>query len=78
MQQVVDQKSSEFVDRRAGARDGSFQGRERRQFSDGRESAPSDVRELAEAVDAYKVRHRRRFITYEELLQVVKELGYSR
>lgn len=78
MQQVVDQKPGQFVDRRSGRDRGDFQGRERRQFTDGRADTPPDVRELAEAVDTYKMRHRRRFITYEELLNVVKGLGYSK
>ena len=30
------------------------------------------------AIDGYKLRHRRRFITYEEMLSVVKSLGYAR
>ena len=34
--------------------------------------------ELAQAIDQYKLRHRRRFITFEEMLAVVKSLGYSR
>ena len=34
--------------------------------------------ELAEAVDNYKLRHRRRFITYEELYDVMASLGYHR
>lgn len=34
--------------------------------------------ELAEAVDQYKLRHRRRFITFEELYDVIAELGYHK
>ena len=34
--------------------------------------------ELAQAIDQYKLRHRRRFITFEEMLAVVKSLGYHR
>ena len=33
---------------------------------------------LAEAIDGYKVRHRRRFITFEEMLTVIQSLGYHR
>jgi hypothetical protein len=72
----VDQ-ASQFVDRRqAGGhrRDGV----ERRQFVDSRQSFRPEVIELAEAVDRYKLRHRRRFITYEELYDVMAELGYHR
>jgi hypothetical protein len=34
--------------------------------------------EMALAVDHYKLAHRRRFITYEEMLSVVKSLGYHK
>ena len=37
-----------------------------------------DVTELAEAIDQYKLRHRRRFITFEELFDVIFELGYHK
>ena len=37
-----------------------------------------EVIELAEAVDQYKLRHRRRFITFEELYDVIAELGYQK
>ena len=66
-----------FVDRRqvGGARkDGS----ERRQFVDSRQTFRPEVIELAEAVDQYKLRHRRRFITFEELYDVIAELGYRK
>lgn len=66
-----------FEDRRqTGAirRDGP----ERRQFVDSRQSFRPEVAELAEAVDRYKLRHRRRFITFEELYDVMAELGYHK
>ena len=34
--------------------------------------------ELANAIDDYKVAHRRRFITFEELFDVMASLGYHR
>ena len=67
---------SGFVDRResvAGA-----PGRERRQFTNSHLELSGDAQELAHAIDEYKLRHRRRFITYEEMLSVITELGYSR
>lgn len=72
----VDQATT-FVDRRqiSGPR---REGLERRQFVDSRQSFRPEVIELAEAVDRYKLRHRRRFITYEELYDVMAELGYHR
>jgi hypothetical protein len=34
--------------------------------------------ELADAIDSYKLAHRRRFITSEEMLRVVRSLGYNK
>jgi hypothetical protein len=53
-------------------------GPERRQFSNSHSSSRPDVTELAEAVDQYKLRHRRRFITFEELYDVIAGLGYHK
>jgi len=33
---------------------------------------------LALAIDQYKLRHRRRFINYEEMLSIVRDLGYRK
>jgi hypothetical protein len=52
--------------------------RERRQFANSYEELTPEARELAQAIDSYKLMHRRRFITYEEMLSVVKSLGYRR
>lgn len=52
--------------------------RERRQFANSHEGLSEDAAELAKAIDGYKAKHRRRFISYEEMLSVVKSLGYSR
>ena len=35
-------------------------------------------RELALAMDHYKLANRRRFVTYEEMLAVIKSLGYKK
>jgi hypothetical protein len=37
-----------------------------------------EAAELARAIDGYKLRHRRRFVTYEEMLAVIKMLGYHK
>lgn len=66
-----------FKDRRA-ADPGSTPGIERRQFADGYEELSPEAGELARAIDGYKLRHRRRFIDFEEMLVVIKSLGYSR
>ena len=51
---------------------------ERRQFANTHEGLSPDAEELGMAIDQYKLRHRRRFITFEEMLAVVKSLGYRR
>ena len=79
MQTILEQQNSRsFVDRRAvsdSSRDG---GPERRQFSASANLTRPEVTELSEAVDQYKLRHRRRFITFEELFDVMAELGYHK
>ena len=68
-----------FVDRRNyTVQPGSPQQRERRQFTNSHEELSPEARDLAQAIDSYKLMHRRRFITYEEMLAVVKSLGYKR
>jgi hypothetical protein len=66
-----------FVDRRKGEGDSAVN-RERRQFTNSHEELTPDARELANAIDSYKLMHRRRFITFEEMLSVVKSLGYHK
>ncbi len=76
-QQVAQGESdTDFVDRRRSPK--SSQGVERRQFGNTHVSLSPDARELAEAIDSYKVRFRRRYITFEEMLQVIHELGYAK
>ena len=67
-----------FVERRAQEQPGSAPGRERRQFADSYDGLSPGAQELAVAIDSYKLAHRRRFITYEEMLGVVKSLGYHK
>ena len=67
-----------FVDRRSQATQVGPPGQERRQFSNSYEELSPDARDLGQAIDSYKVMHRRRFITYEEMLSVVKSLGYHK
>ena len=70
--------SGSFVDRRNYAAGIVTPDRERRQFTNSHDGLDPEARELAEAVDEYKLRHRRRFITFEEVLSVFKSLGYHR
>jgi len=78
MTQVVDSPTSEFVDRRTRETGAPTHRVERRQFTNSHEELSPEARDLALAIDEYKIRHRRRFITYEEMLSVVKSLGYHR
>ncbi len=66
-----------FVDRSYEAGN-KFIARERRQFRDSHEGLSSEAKELARAIDEYKLRHRRRFITFEEMLSVLNSLGYRK
>ncbi|MDB5387397.1 MAG: hypothetical protein JWM11_3043 [Planctomycetaceae bacterium] len=78
MQQATVPESTTFLDRRqaiGGRTDGTV---ERRQFLASHSSLRPEVKELAEAVDQYKLVHRRRFITYEELFNVMAALGYHK
>jgi NTP pyrophosphatase (non-canonical NTP hydrolase) len=67
-----------FVDRRNYAAQVGAPHRERRQFANSHQELSPEARELAQAIDSYKLMHRRRFITYEEMLAVIKSLGYRR
>ena len=67
-----------FVDRRTTRPSGLNLIRERRQFTNSHLELSPDATELAHAIDGYKLRHRRRFITFEEMLSVIKSLGYHR
>lgn len=67
-----------FVDRRSPYQLGDEPRFERRQFANSYDELSPDAAELARAIDGYKVQHRRRFVTFEEMLAVIKSLGYSR
>jgi len=67
-----------FVDRRNYDAAGGAPVRERRQFTNSHDALSPEARELAQAIDAYKLRHRRRFITYEEIHSVMTALGYRK
>ena len=67
-----------FNDRRRSFGEFRPAGPERRQFQDARVSCNPDAMELADAIDGYKLTHRRRFITFEELHDVISSLGYRK
>ena len=79
MESPVAQTPAEaFVERRNPAVVNDMPVCERRQFSNSHEELSPEAAELARAIDQYKLFHRRRFITFEEMLGVVKSLGYTR
>lgn len=67
----------DFVDRRSAITSNNS-GFERRQFSDGHQDLSPDAAELGKSIDRYKLINRRRYITYEEMLGVIKSLGYTK
>ncbi len=71
-------ETSDFTDRRNPHSVDHLPGRERRQFANSHDDLSPEARELAIAIDGYKLQHRRRFITYEEMLSVMKSLGYRK
>ncbi|MBL9085087.1 MAG: hypothetical protein JNK76_25000 [Planctomycetales bacterium] len=72
----VDFTQTEFVDRRREVVDRPAL--ERRQFADSHSELSQEARELALAIDSYKRVHRRRFITHEEMVAVIKSIGYHK
>jgi hypothetical protein len=70
--------ASQFIDRRSPYQLGDEAMLERRQFANSYDELSPEAAELARAIDGYKVQHRRRFVTFEEMLAVIKSLGYSR
>ncbi len=76
MSQSAQSATEAFPDRRH--RDLGAPDVERRQFVDSRLDLSPDARQLADAIDQYKLRHRRRFLTYEEMVSVIQSLGYRK
>ena len=74
--ETVKFEKSSFADRRSA--DANLGNSERRQFGSSHAELSPDARELAVAIDRYKLEYRRRYITCEEMLTVVKSLGYQR
>jgi len=78
MSQALETSGSTFVDRRNYGPGAAVPAHERRQFANSHDGLSAEARELALSIDEYKVRHRRRFITYEEMLGVIRSLGYHK
>lgn len=77
MSQALETPTETFLDRRNSGAEHWPVG-ERRQFANTHEGLSPEARELARAIDEYKLHHRRRFVTYEEMMAVVKSLGYHK
>ena len=75
---VLTTEQPPFVDRRTANAPSPKPQFERRQFSNSYRELSPEAAELANVIDQYKLRHRRRFINYEEMLMLVKSLGYER
>jgi hypothetical protein len=73
-----DRTPIQFADRRNEGVRRKSPGLERRQFSDSHDSLSDDAAELGRAIDQYKLANRRRYASYEELLSIIKSLGYSK
>lgn len=78
MSQVLESPVGSFVERRSADLAPHPPMFERRQFVNSHDELSPDAKELAQAIDGYKLRHRRRFITYEEMLSVITSLGYQK
>ena len=78
MSQGLETTSVGFVDRRNYEVVTGPPTLERRQFTNSHEGLSPEAQELAQAIDGYKMQHRRRFINSEEMLAVIKSLGYHK
>ncbi len=66
-----------FQDRRKAGNESSSK-LERRQFGNSYRELSEEARELAIAIDEYKILNRRRYITFEEMYHVIESLGYHK
>lgn len=60
------------------ARTSQSPGAERRQFASNYETLTPEGRELALAIDQYKLEHHRKFVNHDEMVQVIHALGYRK
>lgn len=68
---------TDFVDRRNESSSVSARA-ERRQFGNSHQGLSDAGKELAIAIDRYKVERHRRYLTCDEMIQVLTELGYAK
>ena len=69
---------SSFVDQRSTVSGTHYGGHDRRQFRDSHSELSAEAAELGRALDRYKLTHHRRFINHEEMLEVIRSLGYQK
>jgi hypothetical protein len=75
---AVESRIPAFVERRQTGMLPNAPVLERRQFGNSYQDLSPGAQELAQTIDGYKLQHRRRFITYEELYNVILSLGYRK
>lgn len=78
---TIAENNTAFTDRRSksdGGAEGNGAGVERRQFGNSHRGLSPAAHELAVAIDSYKLENRRRYITFEEMYQVIESLGYHK
>jgi hypothetical protein len=78
MSSTVETSSGMYADRRKSYPDYSPLGRDRRQFGANYDDLTAPGRDIAIAIDRYKVDHHRRFINADELLSIILSAGYRR
>lgn len=66
-----------FLERRQ-IRSGPNSTIERRQFANSLSELSEGAQEIGHAIDQYKLEHRRKFITYEEMFEIITSLGYTK
>ena len=67
-----------FVDRREVATTTANANQERRQFGNSHSGLSEAGRDLALAIDRYKIERHRRYLTCDEMLEVMNDLGYAK
>jgi hypothetical protein len=76
-QPQTEQANRDFVDRRNSAGNGTDR-LERRQFGSLHAGLSDEGRELALAIDQYKIQQHRRYLTCDDMLKVLASLGYAK
>ena len=76
--QTTEVAETKFVERRKNPGVGASTSGERRQFGSSHFGLSEEGRELAFAIDQYKVHNHRRYLTCDEMLKVLTDLGYEK